>query len=622
MKDIRECTRCEKRLPLNRQNFPNNRIGTPRWTCTDCKGGRVCAESGCFRTRPKYGENPHSKLYCKEHGTARGFWSTKLWGCSESGCTIKPCFNFSSDQPGIYCAAHKKPGMFNVYATRRIAAAMPETKETIEDSPQQTRKCTYCKIIKPLTPVYFGRNRRCAGGYKWTCHNCPISRRCAADGCLKTRPFYGTGTTADELYCGNHRPPGGRNIYSTYCACGKVAAYGEPNDKRVQYCSKCKTETAINLRCKRCDCGVIPVFGFPTGKRVACNSCKQPGMVNLMNPLCPCNNRAIFAHPETGEKVACYRCATPDMVRVRNTRQCTCGKQPSFNYEDQFPPVCCIDCKLPGMVDVISPQCTTDGCKSRPRYGYPGNPPIKCPGHSEPDMIRNPRTVCTAESCHEIAIYGITEPRHCETHRESTEFNLIEQLCTSCQLLGIVDATGLCGYCSPENQLRTMLAKQRIVQAFLVQQSVTGNLPLFDTADIPVDHGECSKERPDFLWDCGGWYVILEVDEDQHRTYPKSCENIRMFNIHQSLGGPPVWFIRYNPDPLKVGNQRRDPAQITRHTLLIETLQRCLAVSPAETIQAVYLFYDQPINSEGFSVEETVENTIGITSENPTIITT
>ena len=55
-------------------------------------------------------------------------------------------------------------------------------------------------------------------------------------------------------------------------------------------------------------------------------------------------------------------------------------------------------------------------------------------------------------------------------------------------------------------------------------------------------------ERPDRLWDFGTHCVILEVDENQHSERACVCEVVRMVNIHQSLGGARVVFIRYNPD--------------------------------------------------------------------------
>jgi very-short-patch-repair endonuclease len=61
------------------------------------------------------------------------------------------------------------------------------------------------------------------------------------------------------------------------------------------------------------------------------------------------------------------------------------------------------------------------------------------------------------------------------------------------------------------------------------------------------------KENIDqiFLYDCKTHYVVLEVDEEQHRGKTYECDQKRMWEIAQSLGMPSI-FIRYNPDKYKV----------------------------------------------------------------------
>jgi hypothetical protein len=45
-------------------------------------------------------------------------------------------------------------------------------------------------------------------------------------------------------------------------------------------------------------------------------------------------------------------------------------------------------------------------------------------------------------------------------------------------------------------------------------------------------------------------FVVLEYDEENHKSYDKDCENACMVNIQQSLGTYTI-FIRYTPDVLK-----------------------------------------------------------------------
>jgi len=63
----------------------------------------------------------------------------------------------------------------------------------------------------------------------------------------------------------------------------------------------------------------------------------------------------------------------------------------------------------------------------------------------------------------------------------------------------------------------------------------------------------CGNYRPDIKIDAGTHFVIVEVDEDQHRQYDSSCEIVRMLNIYQAEGMRCV-FLRYNPDVFRDEN--------------------------------------------------------------------
>ena len=58
----------------------------------------------------------------------------------------------------------------------------------------------------------------------------------------------------------------------------------------------------------------------------------------------------------------------------------------------------------------------------------------------------------------------------------------------------------------------------------------------------------CSKKRPDIQIDLGYQIIIIEIDENQHKTYDCSCENKRLMEISQDYKHRPIIFIRFNPD--------------------------------------------------------------------------
>ena len=63
-----------------------------------------------------------------------------------------------------------------------------------------------------------------------------------------------------------------------------------------------------------------------------------------------------------------------------------------------------------------------------------------------------------------------------------------------------------------------------------------------------IINGGCSKRRPDLLLDLGYQILIIEIDENQHIDYDRSCENKRIMELSQDMGHRPIIFIRFNPD--------------------------------------------------------------------------
>jgi hypothetical protein len=101
--------------------------------------------------------------------------------------------------------------------------------------------------------------------------------------------------------------------------------------------------------------------------------------------------------------------------------------------------------------------------------------------------------------------------------------------------------------------------------------------------DKQIKNDCCLKYRPDFLFDCDTYFVILEVDEDAHESYAQECEIIRMNNITIGLGLPTL-FIRYNPD--KVGIKKKE-----KHFELLKTLKEKINLQKLHDPSPIYLFY-------------------------------
>jgi len=64
--------------------------------------------------------------------------------------------------------------------------------------------------------------------------------------------------------------------------------------------------------------------------------------------------------------------------------------------------------------------------------------------------------------------------------------------------------------------------------------------------DKKIDGG-CSKKRPDIFLDLLTHSIIIEIDENQHRSYD-NCEIKRINLLFEDLGDRHIIFIRFNPD--------------------------------------------------------------------------
>jgi hypothetical protein len=117
--------------------------------------------------------------------------------------------------------------------------------------------------------------------------------------------------------------------------------------------------------------------------------------------------------------------------------------------------------------------------------------------------------------------------------------------------------------------------------------------------DTPSKHNssesvkECSSRRPDVFFDLLKHCVIVEIDENQHKTYAESCECVRINEIVNSIGGKSVIFIRYNPD--KTYNNKKEVEFEIKYKLdvLIKTIKEELSFDYDKFIvKTIQLFYN------------------------------
>ena len=115
----------------------------------------------------------------------------------------------------------------------------------------------------------------------------------------------------------------------------------------------------------------------------------------------------------------------------------------------------------------------------------------------------------------------------------------------------------------------------------------------------------CSGRMPDWFIDCYKYSIIIELDEDQHKS--TSCDKKRMMELFTDLGNRPLVMIRINPDKYKIGKEKIegcfefDEKNIIkclrkefnkRFNLLVKTIKYYIDDEPTKEITIEKLFFD------------------------------
>lgn len=244
-----------------------------------------------------------------------------------------------------------------------------------------------------------------------------------------------------------------------------------------------------------------------------------------------------------GEKpLYCFKHKLHNMSDVVNKKciENDCIKNPTFGLIWKKPEYC-VKHKLENMVDVVHKKCIKVDCTSLPSYGLSGKKPEYCAPYKLEDMVDLVHKKCIKDGCNTNPKYGLPgkKPEYCSEHRLEQMVDVVSKKCTYCSIFTVNKKQNyLCSYCSPTHRQTT---KEDIVKELLQKNGYTF------IHDKQIANDSCVKNRPDFLFDCDSYYVILECDEDSHKNYEKDCEIVRMNNISYALKKPTLW-IRYNPD--------------------------------------------------------------------------
>ena len=212
-------------------------------------------------------------------------------------------------------------------------------------------------------------------------------------------------------------------------------------------------------------------------------------------------------------------------------------------------------------IDVKHKRCKQADCNTRASFGLSGYSTEYCAEHKLPNMIARPLQKSKTKNIKCL---------YCET-----DIHYTDKFCSSCKQYIKLGTT--VKFHAKEQRIKYLLESHNI-----------------DFIHDKIVDSKCSKKRPDFNIPTSFGYIIIEVDEYQHKAknYSSECEMSRMKQIYMDLGTPHVLFIRYNPDYYKT---KMIYKRIQREKYLMRVIYKYQNISP-DTIDwnlaIIYLFYD------------------------------
>jgi len=377
---------------------------------------------------------------------------------------------------------------------------------------------------------------------------------CVNDNCKKNASFNDPGKKAK--YCKDHKTENMVDVLNKICHCGLAQPRWNYVGLQPEYCVSCKLPDMIEPHRKKCFCGKVrPSFNLQGFKPEFCNACKSDNMINVLDKRCTCGKTTSPLYNFEGQKPQyCVDCKMDGMIDVKNLK-CACGNRPSFNYEG-LKGRYCTKCRLKGMIDVAHNRCFCG--ENQPNFNYKGLTAAFCSKCKNDDMEDLKHSLCFCEKA--IPIFNLQglSPKYCASCKTEEMVDVHHKKCKTlyCEVRVENKYEGYCLRCFiytfPEN---TIVRNYKTKETF-VAQYVLSAFPNFTwITDKKIQDG-CSRKRPDLFLDLGYQVIIVEIDENQHKSYDCSCQNKRIMELSQDVQHRPIIFIRFNPDAYNMNNMR------------------------------------------------------------------
>jgi len=397
--------------------------------------------------------------------------------------------------------------------------------------------------------------------------------------------------------------------------CRKQASYGESFCKPIR-CNEHKEDyKLVNSLCKEGNCNKSPSYNYCGETKKYCSSHKKPNMIDVSSKKCiykGCNIYPCFNYKNENKPLYCNLHKLDDMVNIKN-KKCVyegCEKNPNYNYENEKNGIYCSEHKQDGMINVTCIKCLELNCFKIPSCNFPGNKKrLYCYEHKKEGMINLTNIKCQNENCLITALYNYENeknPIFCFNHKLDEMIDILNRnkKCKGNFCLGTRGNPKYKGYCSscyqhlfPSDPLTLQIRSK--TKEIAVRDFINLNFEGFQH-DKPLWTGNCDcthRRRIDHRKLIGNTLLCIETDENQHKSYKETDEEIRYDDLFMLHGGKFI-YIRFNPDKFKDKNDKSvNPMLYTRLPFLKEEIEnqikRIENEENKELLEIIKLYYDK-----------------------------
>jgi hypothetical protein len=365
--------------------------------------------------------------------------------------------------------------------------------------------------------------------------------------------------------------------------------------------------------CLDSNCKKQPAYNFIGLKQLYCSEHKLENMINVNSKTCiysTCNKIPCFNYENTIIGIYCSEHKLENMINVKSNKciEDGCNLQPNYNYIDNPKLLYCYNHKKDNMVYIHFKYCIYEGCNISASFNFPDESKrLYCSKHKLDGMICISSKKCAFNNCEKNPTFNFSNLKnvlYCNEHKLENMINIKDNKCKANYCLGTRANTKYKGYCSscyqqlfPNDPLT--LQNRSKTKEIAVRDYINLNFEGFQH-DTPLWTGNCDcihRRRIDHRKLIGNTLLCIETDENQHKGYDKTNEEIRYDDLYMLHGGKFI-FIRFNPDKFKNKlGKNLNPMLYTRLPILKEEIEsqvkRIENDENTELLEIIKLYYDE-----------------------------